>query len=143
MSDTQSPTKSPCPCGTGKTLEKCCLPYLSGAKKPRTIKQTMRARYTAYALGGYGDYLYYTWHPEHRGGLSPKSLAQKTLDWQSLRVGESKQEGDRGAIEFQAIYRDEKGKLLCHHEISQFLRSKGLWYYTAGKVQVLELKEQP
>lgn len=100
----------------------------------------MRARYTAYALGGFGEYLYYTWHPEYRQGLSASSLAQKTQDWLSLTVGESKQEGDRGAIEFRAIYRDDKGRLLCHQEISQFLRIKGLWYYTAGKVKILPVK---
>jgi len=102
----------------------------------------MRARYTAYALGGYGDFLYHTWHPQFRQGITPNTLSQKTMDWQSLWVGEFKQEGDRGAIEFKAIYREPNGQLHCHHEISQFLRNKGLWYYTAGKVEVSEVADE-
>jgi len=133
--------KIPCPCCSGKTFEKCCRPHVTGAVKPKTIKQTMRARYTAYALGGYGEFLFHTWHPEFRKGLTPNTLAQKTTDWQSLSVGEFKQEGDRGAIEFKAIYKEPDGELKCHHEISQFLRNKGLWYYTAGNVEILAVED--
>ena len=96
----------------------------------------MRARYTAYTLGGYGDYLLNTWHPQFRGGLTAKSLSQPSRNWFKLEVYESRQEGDRAAIEFKAFYNDENGVPQCHHEISQFLRNKGRWYYTDGRVQM-------
>jgi SEC-C motif-containing protein len=128
-----------CPCCSGKPFSKCCEPYVSGKKKPVTVKQTMRARYTAYALGGYGDYLFHTWHPQYRGGLTAKSLAQKTQNWTRLEVFEAKQVGDRAAIEFKAYYTNDKGVTQCHHEFSQFLRHKGRWFYTDGKVRMEEV----
>lgn len=96
----------------------------------------MRARYTAYTVGGYGDYLFHTWHPQYRGGLTSQSLSQASRKWIKLEVFESKQIGDRAAIEFKAYYIDDKGVPQCHHEISQFLRNKGRWFYTDGKVQM-------
>ncbi len=129
-------SQTSCPCCSDKPFAKCCQPYLDGKQTAKTVKQLMRSRFSAYTLGGFGQYLHDTWHPNYRKGLTPNSLSQRTCDWQSLEVLQSKQEGDKGGVEFRAKYIDEKGELLYHHEISVFVRVKGRWYYTDGKVQI-------
>ncbi|MCG8416077.1 MAG: hypothetical protein MI746_17815 [Pseudomonadales bacterium] len=96
----------------------------------------MRSRYTAYKLGGYGEYLWRTWHPNTSKGLTPQSLSGKTRDWQSLEIVDTMQDGDKGGVEFRANYLDEHGELKCHHEMSAFVRVKGQWVYVDGKVQL-------
>ena len=96
----------------------------------------MRSRYSAYCLGGYGEYLHSTWHPAYRQGLTPNSLSGKTRDWLSLEILQAAQEGDKGGVEFRAKYREDNGELKYHHEVSVFVRMKGQWLYTDGKVQV-------
>lgn len=94
----------------------------------------MRSRYTAYALGGYGDYLLETWHPDSRLGLSAQSLSMKTQNWQSLEIRNFRQDDNWSLIEFVASYLDSKENLLLHHELSRFVRVAGDWYYIDGKV---------
>mgnify|MGYP003700369657 CR=1 FL=1 len=118
-----------CPCCSGKPFEQCCRPFLSGKKAPKTVKQLMRSRYTAYFLGGCGQYLYATWHPETRKEESPGSLSLKTVDWRGLEILLCKQQGDEGIVEFKAHFIDQQGNAAVHHEYSHFLRIKGLWYY--------------
>lgn len=89
----------------------------------------MRSRYTAYALGGYGEYLLSTWLPENTQGLSAESLSEKTLDWIKLEVISSSQKGDDGVVEFKAYYKDEDGKKKILHEISSFKRVERRWFY--------------
>jgi len=127
---------SACPCCSGKPFAQCCQPFLEGEKKPRTPKQLMRSRYTAYCLGGYGEYLHSTWHPSYRAGLTAGSLSGKTRDWESLEVLQASQEGNKAGVEFRAKYREPNGEMMYHHEVSVFLRVKGQWYYTDGRVQV-------
>ena len=129
-------SQSTCPCCSGKPLSQCCQPYLDGKKKVRTAKQLMRSRYAAYCLGGYGQYLHDSWHPEYRKGLTAQSLNNRTHDWQSLEILQDAQKGDKAGVEFRAKYGDEKGELKYHHEVSVFVRIKGKWLYTDGKVQV-------
>ena len=126
----------PCPCCSEKTFAKCCDPFLSGKRIPKTPKQLMRSRFAAYAIGDHGQYLMETWHPAYSRGNTANSLSMKTHDWRSLKVLQAGQEGDRGGVEFVADYVDPKGVLQRHHEISVFVRHKGRWFYTDGKVDV-------
>lgn len=122
-----------CPCHSAKTYSKCCQPYLSGHAKARTVKQLMRSRYSAYALGGYGDYLFRTWHPESRGSLQPKDLDLNTTNWTNLEVLQSQQIGNKGRVEFIARFANEDGSEGIHHELSTFVREMGHWLYLDGK----------
>jgi SEC-C motif-containing protein len=130
-------TKPLCPCCSGKPLDKCCEPYLLDKKKPKTVVQLMRSRFTAYYIGGAGNYLLATWHPANRGGQSAQSLSQRTVKWQSLEIIDSSQQGDKGAVEFKATFIDAKGNEGEHHEISTFLRVRGMWYYV-GDIRTLK-----
>lgn len=94
----------------------------------------MRSRYTAYVLGGYGDYLLATWHPDHRAGLDAAALSMQTTDWQSLEIVDSSQHHDVAFVEFVARFLDLNGKAGAHQERSRFQRIDGHWYYVDGSV---------
>ena len=79
---------------SGKTFERCCERFLSGRAHATTPKQLMRSRYTAYALGNYGEYLLATWAPVKRKGLTAASLSEKSLDWVKLEILNSDQKGN-------------------------------------------------
>lgn len=124
----------PCPCGSEKSLEDCCAPYINGAAHPKTPGQLMRSRYTAYALGGHGDYLLATWFPATARGLTPEALSKRDREWTRLQIVDKQQRGDQGFVEFKAYYREGDGEEHIMHEKSVFQRSGGRWLYVGGEV---------
>lgn len=125
-----------CICGKPKPFIKCCERFLSGKEHAKTAEQLMRSRYSAYALGGYGEYLISTWLPSSAQGLSAKDLSEKSVDWQRLKVISSSQKGDKAVVEFKAWFRalPDTDELEVMHEISDFVRIQSRWHYVAGKV---------
>ena len=95
----------------------------------------MRSRYSAYALGGYGDYLLATWFSATASTLSAELLSEKSLNWLGLDVLHSQQNGDKATVEFKATYCEPgEAKQQTMHEISVFQRSAGRWLYVGGEV---------
>lgn len=96
----------------------------------------MRSRFTAYALGGYGEYLLASWFPATAKGLTALELSQRNVEWLSLEVIGKSQQGDQGTVEFKATFRsnDSDGALDVMHEVSEFRRVKGRWWYVGGRV---------
>ena len=107
----------------------------------------MRSRYCAYALGGEGDYLLQTWFPPTAKGLTAAQLSERTVCWQRLQVLDKSQDGDNGTVEFNAYFvarrDDANGTDVLEevdaetdvlHEVSEFKRVKGRWYYIGGRV---------
>ncbi len=127
-----------CLCDSNKPFNQCCEPLLTGSKVAKTAKQLMRSRYTAYALGGHGEYLIATWLPESTNGLSAASLSEKEQDWLKLEILNSQQKGNIGRVEFNAYYKDENAGLNVLHEKSTFQRIGGRWYYVKGEVETIE-----
>lgn len=125
-----------CCCDSGKAFKKCCSPLLERTAVPKTAKKLMRSRYTAYALGGYGDYLLATWHPDHQAGLDAASLSMKTTDWQSLEILDFSQNHDVAFVEFMAHFQELDGQSGVHHERSRFQRIDGHWYYVDAAAAV-------
>ena len=121
---------------SGKLFNNCCERFLNGSAIATTPKQLMRSRYTAYALGNYGEYLLATWLPETSKGLTAASLSEKSLDWIKLEILNSHQKGDAGKVEFKAYYKTDDGELSILHEISSFRRIDRRWYYVEGDVKV-------
>lgn len=121
-----------CICQSGKRFSDCCAQFLDQGKKAKTPTQLMRSRYSAFALGGYGQYLLDTWIPEQRAKMSAIDLSQKAIDWQGLEIIAHNQQGDTGIVEFKASLLDADGKLEVHHERSRFLRIDGSWLYKDG-----------
>ncbi|MBC52438.1 MAG: hypothetical protein CMQ34_01230 [Gammaproteobacteria bacterium] len=118
-----------CPCGSQKRLSACCGPFHAGAGAARTAKQLMRSRYSAFALGGLGDYLLQTWHPSTRPRASAADMGAADTDWVKLDIVDSEQQGNTATVEFKAYWRDTDGNMQLHHEHSRFVRQDGRWFY--------------
>lgn len=127
--------KSFCVCGKSKTFKSCCGKYLSGQEKAKTPEQLMRSRYSAYALGGYGQYLFDTWHPLMRKHLDIADLSNNTNQWKALEVLHKTQNGNEATVEFKATYIDESNHLQILQENSYFQRSSGIWLYAGANVE--------
>ncbi len=129
----------PCPCGKPKSFSQCCGQFISGQEKPKTVEQLMRSRYSAYALGGYGHYLLDTWFPITARGLSAEELSIKSREFKKLQVLEKSQQGDEGMVEFKAYYSlpgsEHDRDLEVLHEVSEFRRIAGKWFYVGGRVE--------
>lgn len=94
----------------------------------------MRSRYSAFALGGFGQYLKDTWLPSTAQALDAAELSQRTIDWLGLAIVSNSQKGDLGVVEFRAFFLGEDGLKKVHHEVSQFQRIGGKWLYVGGDV---------
>lgn len=87
----------------------------------------MRSRYSAFVLD-LRDYLLGTWHPRTR---PPEIEAPEPgLKWLGLDVKKAALlDADRGMVEFVARSK-WGGRAHRLHEISEFVREDGRWYYT-------------
>ncbi len=128
--------KKSCICGKLKSFAKCCDRFLSGQQSAKTPEQLMRSRYSAYALGGHGEYLVSTWLPASAIGMSASELSEKTIDWQRLEVLSSSQQGDNGVVEFKAWLgkSPHSDELDVMHEVSEFVRINSRWFYVGARV---------
>jgi SEC-C motif-containing protein len=125
---------APCPCGSGTKYKRCCRPLHTGAPAA-TPEALMRSRYCAYAIGEV-DYLLATTHPEgpqfrsdtRRWADDVRSFCATTR-FEGLEVRASREQGDRGEVEFFARLTDAKGRDVSFAEHSVFVRENGRWYY--------------
>jgi SEC-C motif-containing protein len=126
-----------CVCGSGRAFGKCCEPFLTYKARPKTVKQLVRSRYAAYALGGEGhrEYLVRTWHPATAQNIRMADLIADGHTWTGLEILDSRQKGDLGRVEFRATYSVDVGPDQVHHETSAFHRHKGVWLYLEGEVK--------
>ena len=122
-----------CFCQSGKPYNSCCEPAHNGCTAP-TAEALMRSRYTAYVLG-LEDYLLKTWALATRPAALNLSddTATKWLGLQVTSVENTGETSDKNSaiVEFVARYKIN-GKAEKLHEISQFVRVEGCWYYLAG-----------
>ena len=123
-----------CICGSAKLTINCCGPLLDQTKFAKTPVQLMRSRYSAYALGGHGDYLLSTWLPTMTQGLSSADLSIRSVDWVRLEILGKAQQGDNGQVEFKAYFLNSDGQEQVQHEKSIFKRINGRWFYVGGEV---------
>lgn len=126
-----------CPCGTGRNLEECCGPYLSGEALAPTAEALMRARYTAYTQQNIG-FIKNTLAPESAKDFdepAAKAWAARAK-WKKLEILQTAKGGPqdkRGSVEFVATF-EEEGEGLEHHEVSQFRKNaKGAWMFVDGE----------
>jgi SEC-C motif-containing protein len=121
-----------CVCGSGRPYAGCCGALHLDGKNALTAEALMRSRYSAYVLG-LEPYLLATWHSSTR----PESLdlaADGPTKWLGLEVRRHLAQGENKAIvEFVARYRIAgRGHRL--HEVSNFVREDGRWFYVDGVV---------
>lgn len=122
-----------CPCQSGKVFKQCCDRFLNQGQFAKTPVQLMRSRFSAFALGGHGDYLLATWVLPENSNMSAADLSIKSNDWTGLEIVNKSQKGDLGFVEFKASFTDEQGAAV-HHEKSAFERVNGRWLYVSGEV---------
>lgn len=86
----------------------------------------MRSRYGAFVLAN-TEYLLATWHPRTR----PASLElQAGTKWLGLQVLSHQNQGpDQATVEFVARSRHGGGRAERLHEVSEFVREDGRWFY--------------
>lgn len=93
----------------------------------------MRSRYSAYVMG-LEPYLLATWHASTR----PASLelaGETATKWLGLEIRRRQATDDSHAVvEFVARYR-VAGRGHRLHEISNFVREDGRWFYVDGEVR--------
>lgn len=123
-----------CYCGSTLSYAECCQPYHLNVNMALTPEALMRSRYSAYVLANI-DYIQATMRePASKGydPLSAKLWAQRVI-WIKLQVLCAKQiSSTQGQVEFIATFVDNK-KLIQMHEISDFLKTEGRWFYVSGQ----------
>ncbi len=126
-----------CYCCSGKEFEDCCQPFIGESAKPATAEGLMRSRYSAYAAAAV-EYLIRTTHPSVRKFHDAGTIGNwaRSCDWEKLEIisksaGEAKDKV--GIIEFKAYFADENGEPQIHHEISNFRKELGKWFFVDGK----------
>lgn len=117
-----------CVCGSGKSFEACCGPYLSGQASAPGAEALMRSRYTAYTLGDEA-YLRASWDP--RTLPAERLVHDEPTKWLGLEVKQHQQDGDSATVEFVARYKIG-GRAQRLHEVSRFIKYDGKWFYVDG-----------
>ena len=115
----------------GAALEAQCMPFLEGSIRPATAVELMASRYIAHRRRDF-DYLQRTHDPKTRTAVDSEPL--ESIEWtglQILRHVDGGTDDDQGQVEFVAHYVVE-GKVGKHHELSEFRRIDGAWYYVRG-----------
>lgn len=133
-------TTSQCPCGSQKTLEQCCLPFIRGEQLPESPEQLMRSRYTAYSLAEI-DYIAKTMRGVALKGFNKENVAawMHVVTWQGLNVlNTDYKKGDKqGYVEFIARYQ-QNDQIRILHEKSEFKFEDGQWFYVNGTEGTLQ-----
>ena len=117
--------RNPCPCGAGRSYERCCGKLHAGTPAGNA-ELLMRSRYSAFVLRN-EQYLLATWHPSRR----PLQIALASdQTWLGLTVIETQVTGaDSAEVEFVARSRVGPSAEIRHHERSRFVREGGAWLY--------------
>lgn len=126
-----------CPCDSGNDFNKCCGPFLAREKLPPTAAELMRSRYSAFAKGDI-EYLVETHDPAMSQEVDREGLEtwSKNATWRGLKIlatDRGTPADTEGKVEFVARYvlgNEEQN----HHEISDFVRKDGRWYFHDGKL---------
>lgn len=128
-----APLPDACPCGRPATYADCCGRYHHGplalmAPDPESL---MRSRYSAFVKDERA-YLLDTWHPSARPAVIEPP--EPGLQWLGLDVKRAELHGpDRGLVEFVARSK-LGGRAHRLHEISEFVREGGRWFYLRAQV---------
>ncbi len=128
---------SMCPCGSGIDYKKCCGPLHQGEKQAATAEELMRSRYSAYVSQEL-DYIFDTTHPDSREDYDPESTREWSANsiWEGFEIVDAvdgQADDDSGRIEFIARFFDRKGRKQSHHEMAEFEKKDGVWYFKDGR----------
>jgi SEC-C motif-containing protein len=127
-----------CPCGSGRSFDECCGPYVKGTSQAPNAEALMRARYSAYATGAVDFIVSSCLREDNDGGIDVEatrkwSEGSKWLGLNVLRTEKGGEADNTGVVEFTATY-EQAGLRDVHHEIGNFKKKDGVWYYVDGSV---------
>lgn len=127
-----------CYCCSKLAFKDCCQPFISGAEKPATAEALMRSRFSAYATGAV-EYLLRSTHPSTRKFHDARTIEDwaNANVWQRLEIiaksaGEARDK--KGTVEFKAYFLDAENQPRVHHELSNFEKYLGKWFFVGGKI---------
>ena len=126
-----------CPCQSGLNYDSCCEPLIKGTRPASSPEALMRARYSAFAMEEM-PYLRETLHPGQRSDYDEAGATvwARESDWSGLEiisVTGNPETDTTGTVEFKAYYRRNNEKLE-HHELAEFRKTNGVWYFFDGKM---------
>ncbi len=135
-----------CPCGSGLAASQCCTPIIQGERSAATAASLMRARYSAYVQHNI-EFIMASTHPDGRSDSDEAAMRAwaEQADWQGLELvrTEAGQEDDnKGVVEFIARF-NMGGVAQHHHEVSDFVRQDGQWYFRDGRTLHSGPSEKP
>jgi SEC-C motif-containing protein len=121
--------KISCYCGSGKSFESCCAPYINGVQKAPTAVALMKSRYSAYVTHQ-ADYLLATTLSSERKYYSREEILHWATanKWQKLEIISFTE----NTVEFKAYFVNENNANKVHYEFSTFKQENGSWYYVDG-----------
>lgn len=125
--------KNACPCGLKKTYALCCGRFISQGQKPPTPELLMRSRYTAYTRADIA-YIEATMLSPASDNFDPVAASQwaKAVQWKRLKIlATSTPTESLGYVEFIAMFWHKNIRQTLH-EMSEFQRVEGRWYYVKG-----------
>lgn len=119
-----------CYCKSQKEFHACCEPFLNGSLKPKTPKELMRSRYSAFATNN-ASYIALTTAKESRREEDIELIEEfaSSVIWLNLEIVDAKDD----FVEFRAYYRDLEG-IKLQHEKSLFVQEDGMWFYKNGEL---------
>lgn len=122
----------PCYCKSTASFTTCCQPYILNTTSAPTAEALMRSRFSAYVMGDYA-YILRTYGQAQRQTLSLNILKESSenTQWLSLEVIQHKPQGDAAQVEFKAYYQVDSLYYVMH-EMSDFEKVDGQWFYTTG-----------
>lgn len=126
-----------CPCASGLSYAECCGLYISGTHAAPTAEATMRARYSAFVKGEI-SFIRSTYNPEELEQFDEEGITRwaKESEWKGLEIRQVQKglaSDSEGQVEFIAKYAIG-GVQQNHHEISEFKKIDGRWYFMDGKI---------
>ena len=124
-----------CYCGSEKEYSNCCEPFHKGNTYPSTSEELMRSRYSAFCVKNI-EYLVDTTDPQARTANTRDAYAEwaNAAQFTGLEILNSKDDGNKGSVEFKAHYAMD-GETHLHHEASRFRKHQGTWYYREGRIK--------
>lgn len=139
---------SKCYCGSEEDFSNCCGPVLDGSSPAETAEALMRARYSAFATQR-AEFLHESLHPEHRDDHDVAATRRwaENSQWLGLEIVAVEAGGPddgEGTVEFIATFK-ERGLVRPYHELSNFRKLDGNWYYVDGDLMKpkTETRSQP
>lgn len=126
-----------CPCGSKLEYSECCAQIHSGARAPKTALELMKARYSAFAKNQI-DFVDQT-HVPGTVDFNKEEAADWAINsiWKRLEIVKTQdglESDETGMVEFKAYYDDKKKNQYIHHEIAQFKKIDGIWFYADGEI---------